>query len=153
MDAIKMLLDDHKKVKAMFRDFEKLGDEAYVGKQKIADEVFMELEVHTALEEEIFYPAVDAAGDDDETDLVAEGLEEHHVVKTLIAEMQAMTSKDETFNPKFKVMTENVEHHIKEEEEELLPDARKTLGDDKVNELGDQMAARKKQLMAKAAAA
>ena len=152
MDAIKMLKDDHKKVKGLFREYEALGDEAFKTKQKIATTVCDELSVHAALEEEIFYPAVAEKADKEEKDVILEGIEEHAVMKTLIAELRQMSSEDETFDAKFKVLTENTEHHIEEEEDEMLPDAKKKLGDD-VEALGDQMAARKEQLMASAQAA
>ncbi len=147
MDAIKLLKDDHKKVKALFREYEAAGDNAFKTKQGIADKVFIELKVHTELEEEIFYPAVKAKADQDGKDLVDEGMEEHHVVKVLMEELEKLTPEDDAFDAKFKVLTENVEHHIEEEEDEMLPDAKKSLGDDKINALGDAMMARKQTLM------
>jgi hemerythrin-like domain-containing protein len=149
MDAIKMLKDDHKEVKALFRKYEKLGDDAIKTKQEIATKVFDELTVHASLEEEIFYPAVAAKADEEERDVILEGIEEHAVMKMLIAELRKMTPEDETFDAKFKVLTENTEHHIEEEEEEMLPNAKKLLGDD-VETLGDEMDARKHQLQAAA---
>ena len=150
MDAIEMLKADHKKVKALFREYEAAGDRAFKTKQRIADEVFSELEVHTMLEEEIFYPAVKARANAEGKDLIDEGVEEHHVVKLLIKELKALTPEDDAFDAKFKVMTENVEHHIEEEEGEMLPDARGRLGDE-VETVGDEMEARKSKLLAAAA--
>ena len=147
MDAIKMLKDDHKKVKGLFRDYESAGDNAYKTKLKIAMTVCDELEVHSTLEEEIFYPAVAAQSGEEGKDLVLEGIEEHAQVKVLIAELREMSPEDETFDAKFKVLTEDVEHHIKEEEEEMLPDARKKLGDE-LDAIGDKMEVRKQELMA-----
>ncbi|MHB8377416.1 MAG: hemerythrin domain-containing protein [Dehalococcoidia bacterium] len=146
MDAIKMLKDDHRKVKELLHAYADADDGAFKARQRIADEVFAELEVHTALEEEIFYPAVTAKTDDEGKSHVAEGMEEHHVVKILIAEMKMLTPEDEAFAAKFKVLSENVEHHMKEEEDELLPDARKKLGHDGIEVLGDQMASRRQEL-------
>jgi hemerythrin-like domain-containing protein len=146
MDAVKLLKDDHKRVKALFRDFEGAGERAHKTKQKIAEQVFLELEVHTKLEEEIFYPAAKARGSEDVTDVVDEGLEEHHVVELLIAELKQLDPSDGTFDPKFKVLTENVEHHIEEEEGELLPEAAKDLGSE-TEQLGNQMEQRKRQLL------
>ena len=146
MDAIKLLKEDHQKVKKLFREYEELGDRAEKSKGKIAEQVFMELDVHARIEEEIFYPAVDAKADKDGKKLVNEANEEHHVVKMLISEMQALQAGEDQFDAKFKVLTENVEHHIEEEETEMLPDAEKVLGDD-LEQLGEQMQARKNQLM------
>lgn len=145
MDAIKLLKDDHKKVKELFREYEGAGDRAYQTKHKIAEQAFAELKVHTAIEEEIFYPAVREKTDRDGKELVAEGIEEHHVVETLIEELEQLEPQDERFDAKFKVLTENVEHHIEEEESEMLPDAKETLGDD-IERLGDQMLRRKEEL-------
>ena len=147
MDAIKMLKDDHKKVKGLFRDYEAAGDNAYKTKLKIAMTACNELEVHSMLEEEIFYPAVAAKTDEEGKDLVLEGIEEHAQVKILIAELREMTPEDQTFDAKFKVLTEDVEHHIREEEEEMLPDARAKLGEE-LDALGAKMEARKQELMA-----
>jgi hemerythrin superfamily protein len=147
VDAIKLLKDDHKKVKTLFREYEEAGDRAYQKKQRIAEQVFTELTVHSAIEEEIFYPAVRAKADREGKELVAEGIEEHHVVETLIEEIRQLDPKDERYDAKFKVLTENVEHHIAEEEGEMLPDAKETLGDE-IERLGEQMLRRKEELIA-----
>lgn len=149
MDAVKLLKDDHKKVKELFRQYEKAGDRAHEKKQRIAEQVFAELEVHTKLEEDIFYPAVQAKGTKDQKELVAEGLEEHHVVDVLIGELKALNPENEQYDAKFKVLMENVEHHIEEEEGEMLPDAEKKLGKE-IDYLGEQMMHLKQQLTAKA---
>ena len=145
MDAVKLLKDDHKKVKDLFRQFEKARSADR--KKAIAVEAMHELEVHAEVEEEIFYPAAKAKADKEGKALVAEAVEEHHVVKVLIGELKAMRAVNEQYEAKFTVLIENVEHHIEEEEKEMLPDAKKTLGDD-IQMLGDQMQARKEQLMA-----
>jgi hemerythrin-like domain-containing protein len=137
MDAIKLLKDDHKQVKDLFRQFEKARSADR--KKQIAETVFHELEIHAAIEEEIFYPAAKAKADKEGKELVAEAFEEHHVVKVLIGELKDLPEVNEQYEAKFTVLTENVEHHIEEEEKEMLPDAQKTLGDD-TKMLGDQMA-------------
>ncbi len=146
MDPIKLLRDDHKKVKGLFREFEAAGDRAFQTKAKVAQQIFTELEVHTTIEEEIFYPAIEASASKEEKELVAEGYEEHHVVDVLINELKAMTPEDERYDGKFTVLIENVEHHIEEEEGEMLPDAEKTLKGD-LDQLGDQMKRRKEELL------
>jgi len=145
MDAVKLLKDDHKKVKDLFRQFEKAR--SVDRKKKIAEEAMHELEVHAAIEEEIFYPAAKAKADKEGKQLVAEAVEEHHVVKVLIGELQAMREVNEQYEAKFTVLIENVEHHIEEEEKEMLPDAKETLGDD-TKVLGEQMEERKQALLA-----
>jgi hemerythrin-like domain-containing protein len=145
MDAVTLLKDDHKKVKDLFRQFEKARSADR--KKKIAEDAMHELEVHAEIEEEIFYPAAKAKADKEGKQLVAEAVEEHHVVKVLIGELQAMAEVNEQYEAKFTVLIENVEHHIEEEEKEMLPDAKKTLGND-IDALGDQMKARKEELLA-----
>jgi hypothetical protein len=86
-------------------------------------------------------------------DIVSESLEEHHVVDVLMAELKALDPEDGQYDAKFKVLTENVEHHIQEEETEMLPDAEKKLGDGDMERLGERMASRKQQLMKEMSAA
>jgi hemerythrin superfamily protein len=147
MAAIDLLKADHKKVKELFRQYEVARDRAYQKKKGIAEEVFTEIGIHSTLEEELFYPAVKAKTDKDGKDLVAESIEEHHVVASLIEELKALDPKDERYDAKFTVLMENVEHHIEEEEGELFPEAEEVLGD-AIERLGTMMAERKEQLMA-----
>src|SRR3954454_19027813 len=107
MDAVKLLKDDHKKVKSLFREYEKAGERAHQKKQRIAEQAFTELEIHSKLEEEIFYPAVQAKGNKELKEVVNEGLEEHHVVDVLIEELKAMDPSDERYDAKFTVLVEN----------------------------------------------
>ncbi len=147
MNAVKLLKDDHKKVKGLFREFEGAGERAFKTKLKLAREIFTELEVHTEIEEEIFYPAAKRKGDKEIKETIDEGLQEHHVVKVLIEELRALDieAESDTYVAKMTVLIENVEHHINEEERELLPQAQKLLGA-AVDTLGEQLAARKQQL-------
>jgi hemerythrin superfamily protein len=146
-NAVEMLKSDHQKVKALFRQYEAAGDRAYQKKQGIAETVFTELEIHTTLEEELFYPAMKRKTDQDGKDLVAEAVEEHHVVTTLMEELKALDPKDERYDAKFTVLMENVEHHIEEEEGEMFPEAEEVLGD-RLERLSQQMQERKQQLTA-----
>jgi hemerythrin-like domain-containing protein len=146
-DAVEMLKHDHAQVKDLFRQYEAAGDRAYQKKQRIAEEVFTELEVHTTLEEELFYPAMKRKTDQNGKDLVAEAMEEHHVVTTLMEELKGLDPKDERYDAKFKVLMDNVEHHIEEEEGEMFPEAEEVLGD-RLERLGTQMQERKQQLTA-----
>jgi hemerythrin-like domain-containing protein len=103
-----------------------------------------ELEVHEAIEEEIFYPALKEHPKTRE--LALEGYEEHHVVDMVMAEIEGVEPSDETWMAKFTVMKENLEHHIEEEEGEMFDQAEKVFEDDELEELGDRMQARKDEL-------
>jgi iron-sulfur cluster repair protein YtfE (RIC family) len=143
-DAIALLIEDHETVKSMFEQYEGLGDRAFVTKKKLATEICTELTKHATAEEEIFYPAARAAGNKDQDDLIDEGLVEHASAKDLIAQIMEMASDEDLFDAKVKVLSELIEHHVKEEEGEMFPKARKD-GLDLV-ELGRRIAARKAEL-------
>ncbi len=145
-DALQMLRDDHREVQDMFKQFDATDDRAE--KKMIADKAMMELEIHSQLEEEIFYPAV-RKQDDVEADMMNEAMEEHHVVDLLIGEIRARRSADDTFVAKFTVLAEMVKHHIEEEETEMLPKAAEE-GQERMAQLGQQMEKRKLELMKKA---
>jgi hemerythrin superfamily protein len=146
-DAIALLIADHREVKAMFQQFEELSDRARATKKKLTDQICSALELHTRIEEEIFYPAVREAGRDLE-DIVDESLVEHASAKELIAQLQEMDPEDELYDAKVKVLGEQIDHHVGEEEEEMFPKVRK-LGID-LAALGEEMAARKDELAASA---
>lgn len=141
-DAIALLKADHKKVSALFDDFEATRSSAK--KKALVAQICQELTVHTTLEEEIFYPAVKAALRDKE--LVPEANVEHASVKDLIAQVQGVEPDGEMYNARVKVMSEFVKHHVKEEQNEMFPKAQKTRLD--MVALRDQMLARKEELMA-----
>jgi iron-sulfur cluster repair protein YtfE (RIC family) len=145
-DAFQLLKADHDEVKAMFKKYEGLGDRAYKQKQELAEKIFQELTVHETIEEEIFYPAVKDNASKEGVEIVLEGYEEHHVADQIIEELKALNSEDETFDPKMKVLQENIEHHIQEEEEQMFPEARKALGETAVD-IGEQMEMRKEELL------
>lgn len=137
-----MLREDHKKVSALFEEFEKARSERR--KKEIVATICQELTVHTTLEEEIFYPAVKAALKDKE--LIPEAIVEHASVKDLIAQVRDQEPGGEDYDAKVKVMGEFVKHHVKEEHTEMFPKAKKAANLDLV-ELGQQMEERKQQLM------
>ncbi|HEX5127751.1 MAG TPA: hemerythrin domain-containing protein [Rhodocyclaceae bacterium] len=144
-DAISLLVKDHKEVKGLFAQFEQLSDRSKVSKKKIADQICYALTVHTQIEEEIFYPAVrDVIKDDD---LMDEAEVEHASAKELIAQLQDMDASDDLYDAKVKVLSEQIEHHVNEEEGQMFPKVRKTKID--LAELGEQMSARKEQLESK----
>jgi hemerythrin superfamily protein len=139
MDAITLLKDDHKTVEQLFTRFEKAGDRAYVEKRDIVDRFSEALSVHAAIEEQLFYPVVRATVPGTE-DLALESLEEHHIVKWVLSELDHMAPEDERFDAKVTVLIENVRHHVREEEDELFPRVRAELGRTALGDLGDAMA-------------
>jgi hemerythrin superfamily protein len=143
MDAITLLKNDHKTVNDLFKKFEKAGDSAYKTKAKLVEQIVHELAVHAAIEEVALYPYVKGVSSD-LTDDVLESLEEHHVVKWLLSEIEGMDPKDERFDAKVTVLIENVRHHVKEEEQEMFPRLRQELSRTQLQELGDALASAKK---------
>lgn len=145
-DAVSLLIADHLKVQDLFRQFEELkevGDgPALEEKQRIASEVCLELTMHMTLEEEIFYPAVRALTDDD--DLINEAEIEHQGVKQMIDELGATSAEDGMFNARVKVLSDYVNHHIREEQAETFRKARDA--DLDLMALGEQLMARKREL-------
>ncbi len=139
MDAIALLKADHQVVEAKFARYEKLGDRALKAKANIVAEVIKALSAHAAIEEELFYPAVRERLADQE-DQVLEALEEHHVVKWTLSELDGMSPDHERFNAKFTVLMEGVRHHVKEEEKQLFPRVRKGFTSAELVELGTAMA-------------
>ncbi len=142
-DAIALLKEDHDTVEKLFKDFESAKGEGR--KEKLARQICLELSVHAAIEEEIFYPA---CKDVVEEDLLKESYVEHDAAKLLIAEIEAGSGKtDEFFDAKVKVLKEEIEHHVKEEEQAggVFAQARK--GKIDLEALGEQLAARKKELI------
>jgi hemerythrin superfamily protein len=148
-DALKLLMQDHKEVKALFKDYEKLvkaeADENQ--KQALAEQICQMLTVHTQIEEELLYPAAYEALE--EGDLVDEAQVEHASAKDLIQQILGMQPSDELYDAKVTVLGEYIEHHVKEEEKEMFPKLRKTELD--LKELGASMQSRKNELMAEEA--
>jgi hemerythrin superfamily protein len=144
MNAITLLKNDHKTVEDLFKRFEKLGPRAVKSKQDIVERIVRELSIHAAIEEMFFYPAVRDAVGAETDDMVLESLEEHHIVKWVLSELERMPSDHERFDAKVTVLIENVRHHVEEEEKELFPKVSKLLGKQVLDELGDVMARSKK---------
>ena len=146
-DAISILTEDHTKVKKMFMDFDKLMKSPNKDAEKgaLVQKICVELIVHTQIEEEIFYPAVRAAIDD--ADLMDEADVEHAGAKELIAQLVAMEPGDDHYDAKVTVLGENIDHHVKEEQGEIFPKAKKAKLD--LAALGTKILARKKELHAR----
>lgn len=151
-DACSLLDADHKHVKKMFSSYEELAASksasAKTKRRDLAMQICMELTAHTQIEEEIFYPAVREAIKD--TDLLDEANVEHASAKDLIAQLQDASEVDDMFDAKVKVLGEYIDHHIKEERNELFPKARAARKLDLVA-MRETLAARKEELMAEMA--
>ena len=147
-DACDLLDADHKAVKKLFNSYDELaGSKARGAAQKrleIARQICQELTVHAQIEEEIFYPALRAALK--ETDMLAEAEVEHAGAKDLIAQIEALSEPDEMYDAKVKVLGEYIDHHVKEERNEIFPKARAARKLDLVA-MRDELAARKEELM------
>ncbi|MEO6714131.1 MAG: hemerythrin domain-containing protein [Mycobacteriales bacterium] len=143
MDAITLLKNDHKTVARLFKRFEKATKSGGESREAIVAEIIAELSVHAAIEEQVFYPAVRAEVQDAE-DTTLEALEEHHVVKWTLKELEGMKESDERFTAKVTVLIESVRHHVKEEENEMFPDVREALGRTRLAEIGAKMEAARK---------
>jgi hemerythrin-like domain-containing protein len=143
-DAIVVLKDDHKQVKALFRQFESAGEDATTDKGRIVNKILELLTIHTYIENEVMYPQVRALLPDLEDD-VLESYEEHHVADVLCMELAGMDPGDERFDAKVTVLIENVSHHVEEEEQEWFPKVRAGLGRKKLQEIGAELLEAKKK--------
>ena len=146
LDAIALLKADHDQVEDLFKQYEKASGDGR--KEKLAKQICRELTIHTTIEEEIFYPACEGKVDED---LLKEAYVEHDAAKVLIAEIEAGKPSDEFYDAKVKVLQEEIEHHIEEEEkrvEGLFSQARKAGLD--MDALGEQLESRKTELLARA---
>jgi iron-sulfur cluster repair protein YtfE (RIC family) len=140
VDALKVLKQDHQKVKTLFGEVESLGDRANAQRKKLFQQIDEELTVHSQIEEKIFYPEFRRhAQDSEEKEEVLEAYEEHNIVKNLIHELEDLDPKDETYKPKLEVLKELVEHHVKEEEGTMFKMAREMFEKDELDELGERL--------------
>jgi hemerythrin superfamily protein len=142
-DALSLLIADHREASDLFEQFENLGDRARASKQKLVQKVCKALLVHTRIEEEILYPAVRAAIKELE-DKIDEAVVEHAAAKDLIKQLHDMDPEDDLYDAKVKVLSEEIEHHVGEEEKEMFPQVRKS--DLDLDALGQELAQRKQEL-------
>ena len=138
MDAFKLLQTDHRNVAALFDQLERATGRA---KLEVFNQIKTELELHTHVEETIFYPALEKP--EETHDLTLEAYEEHAAVKKLLSELSRARTADEEWEEQAEVLRENVEHHVEEEEEELFPKAESVLSDEELEDLGTRMQAEK----------
>jgi len=143
MKATTLLKTDHAAVKKLFADFSRTTARAPGRRQELIDKIAQELEIHSTIEEEVFYPAVKNVRGGQS--LVSEAESEHKTVDALVAEAQGMSMETDEVVQKVKELRDAVVHHATEEEGEMFPVAEKGLGE-QLMELGEQMAARKREL-------
>jgi hemerythrin superfamily protein len=148
-DAFELLKADHQKVKGLFKQYKQVKEDGSgAEKMELVKEICKELKIHTQIEEELFYPAVREAFSADEVgdgeDLMDEALVEHAGAKDLIAQLEEMDADDELYDAKVTVLSEQIDHHVKEGEGEMFPKAKRAKLDKQ--SLGAQMAARKLEL-------
>jgi hemerythrin-like domain-containing protein len=143
-DAIAFLKGEHRAVEKLFSRFERAGDGATKEKRKLVDEMIAALSRHAAIEELVLYPWA-RENIEDEDDQVLESLEEHHVVKWLLWELEDLPATDERFDAKVTVMMENVRHHVREEESELFPDLRDVATRTELLDLADALEAARRR--------
>jgi hemerythrin superfamily protein len=142
-DAITLLMQDHREVEKLVKEYEKLKEgNARRAKQDVVARACAALKIHTKIEEEIFYPAAREVLD--EQDLVDEAKVEHTHIKELVSELEKMEPGDDLYDAKFAVLTEYVKHHVKEEESEMFPKLKKS--DLDIGALGEKLSARKAEL-------
>jgi hypothetical protein len=144
-DAITLLTDDHKEVKKRFRQYDKLAKNSAEASEReaLAAEICTMLKVHAQIEEEIFYPAAREALP--EPDLVDEAAVEHASAKDLIAQIEGMSATDDLYDAKVKVLGEYIDHHVKEEQDEMFPKLRRRID---IKAVGERLQQRKQELMA-----
>jgi hypothetical protein len=148
MNAFQLLKEDHKKVSGIFEQLEPTTERAEKTRTELFDKLRQELDIHARIEEAIFYPAIKRAAET--RSVVLEGFEEHHVIKMLLKELEAVPVDTEQWTAKLKVLQENVEHHVEEEEGEMFQKARDVLEEEQINQLGAQMEELKAQLQQQA---
>ena len=151
MDAFTLLKNDHKKVAALFETIEPTTERALKTRDEAFGKLKEELDVHAHIEEKILYPVLKKEGET--RDITFEGLEEHHVIKMLLAELSGMAVDSEKWTAKVKVLQENVEHHVEEEETKMFKLGREVLTKAQIEDLGTQLEEEKNKLRAAAAKA
>jgi len=149
MNAFTLLKADHKKVAGILEKIDDTTERAVKTREELFTQLKTELDIHTRIEETIFYPALKDA--DETRDITLEAFEEHKLVKTLLGELESLGKDKEEWTAKFTVLKENIEHHVEEEEGEMFPKARKVLGEDGAETLGTRMEKAKGEQKAAAA--
>lgn len=143
MNAFELLKQDHEKVAGIFEKLEPTTERALKTREELFEKLKSELDLHAAIEEQIFYPVLKEAAETRE--ITFEAIEEHKLVKQLLAELDSLPVDSEEWTAKLTVLKENVEHHVEEEEKEMFKSARQALSKEQIEELGSLMEQAKKQ--------
>ena len=152
MNAIELLKQDHEKVKKLLEDLSNTTERAFKKRAELLQKIALELQAHTTIEEEIFYPAFREAGERDELKMYHEAKEEHRAVEALVLpDLLATDPGTVEFAGRVKVLKELLEHHIEEEEEEMFTQARELLSEEELTTLGKAMKEKKMEVMKAAA--
>ena len=141
MNAIELLLEDHSELRKYFGEFKAADDDSE--KHKIFKNIKEKLDVHTHIEEKIFYPKV--MEHKELEDITKEGIEEHHLSDVFVREISNLTDKSEKFDPKMEVLIESTEHHMMEEEGQMFPKVREIFSQSQLEQLGDKLQEEKKK--------
>lgn len=149
MNAFTLLKKDHEKVAGILDKLEGTTERALKTREELFTQLKNELDIHTNIEETIFYPVLEKA--EESRDITLEAFEEHRIVKQLLAELEASAKDDEVWTAKFTVLKENIEHHVEEEEGEMFKKARKVLSEEEIETLGTRMEKAKGEQKAAAA--
>ena len=142
MNALDLLKEDHDRVDKLFQKVEATDEGEHM---PLFEQIMEELEVHTHIEEMIFYPQIKEQGDEELKKLVNEGVEEHRQAKMFLRELDALKSEGERFEAKLKVLMEDIKHHVQEEEGEMFPMIREQFDEAQMQELGQQLDAEKRK--------
>ena len=145
MNAIDLLEQQHREVEELFEEFEGAGERAVKGKERLCREISDQLAIHAEIEEKLFYPE---SKQENTEEILRESVEEHLSMKRVLADLLETEVDDEQFDARMKVLKEQVEHHVGEEEKELFPKVRKDLSKDELEDLGDRMQTLAEQLEA-----
>jgi hemerythrin-like domain-containing protein len=137
-NPIEIIKSDHEKVKQLFEEYNALDENGIDRKSQLASEILKELTIHAKMEEKFFYPKLKENLSDEHPLPVDEAEAEHHAAKMIMLELKMMPVSSDTYDAKMTVLQENIEHHIEEEESELLPEAETVLGDE-MDEIGKKM--------------
>ncbi|MEO6655271.1 MAG: hemerythrin domain-containing protein [Pyrinomonadaceae bacterium] len=140
MNAVELLKADHDVVRKLFQDVKESDESKHPA---IFKKIKAELDLHAHIEEVIFYPKLQADGDKELVDIVLEGIEEHRQMKMFLRQIADLADGSEQFEPKLKVLMEDTDHHVKEEEDKMFPLVKEQFESDVLNRLGDKMAAEK----------